>query len=142
MDPLSFNVLGENGSFRESPFTEFFNPTDTTPPFFQAFHPDFLAILGKNPSIRSIASNPGFAFAHEAPIWVSSTDEIFFASNDGGPLGMSDLDHNNQVGKISLKEAQEAISKVSGIQAVNITVTKVVSLFQHSIGFVFTYSEA
>lgn len=129
MDPLTFNVLGQNGSFRDSSFTQFFNPTNTSPPFFQAFHPDFLTVLGKNPSIRAIASNPGFAFAHEAPIWLPSTDEIFFASNDGGALGMSDLDHNNQVSKISLKEAQEAISKTSGTRDVNITVTKVQSYF-------------
>lgn len=38
---------------------------------------------------------------------------------------MSDIDHNNQVSKISLKEAEEAISKVSGTQDVNVTVTKV-----------------
>ncbi|CAL1710465.1 unnamed protein product [Somion occarium] len=124
IDPLDFNVLSQNGAFRDSSFTEFFNPTNSTPPFFQVFHPDFLSILGKKPSIRAIAANPEFAFAHEAPIWLPGTDEVFFASNDGGPLGMSDIDHNNQVSKVSLKDVSAAIARVSGHADVNVTVTK------------------
>ena len=96
VDPLSFNVLGNNGSFRTDVFSQLFNPTNTSPPFFQVFHPDFLKILGPSATIRAVAANPTFAFAHEAPIWVPHTDEVFFASNDGGALGMSDIDHNNQ----------------------------------------------
>ena len=61
-------------------------------------------MLGPNASIRLISQNETFAFAHEAPIWVPATDEVFFASNDGGALGMSDIDHNSQVSKISLKD--------------------------------------
>jgi len=124
VDPLSFTVLGENGTFRNDSFTPF-NPTATAPPFFQVFDPAFLTILGSNPSLRAVASNPEFAFAHEAPIWDPSTDEVFFASNDGGPLGMSDIDHNNQVAKISLQEVFQAFqSASSNTSAVNVTVTK------------------
>ncbi|KAI9057698.1 D-lactonohydrolase-like protein [Trametes sanguinea] len=125
VDPRSFAVLGINGPFRQSSFTEFFNPTNTTPPFFQVFHPDFLQILGPTGTIRAVAANPTFAFAHEAPIWVPETDEVFFASNDGGALGMSDINHNNQVSKISLKEVAAAIKAAGrGIAPVNVTVTK------------------
>ncbi|KAI0084603.1 D-lactonohydrolase-like protein [Irpex rosettiformis] len=124
VDPLQFAVLGQNATFRSSSFTEFFNPTNTTPPFFQAFDPAFLDILGSNPSIRVIASNPGFAFAHEAPIWVQKTNEVFFASNDGGPLGFSDIDHNNQVSKVSLNEVDVAIKNArDATSALNVTVT-------------------
>lgn len=115
MDPLSFAVLGVNGSFRDG-LTPF-NPTNTTAPFFQIFNNDFLAILGNNPSIRVIAENDSFAFAHEAPIWMPDTDEVFFASNDGGALGMSDLNHNNQYSFISLKDAE----KLGKGQLVNFT---------------------
>ncbi|KAF9465894.1 calcium-dependent phosphotriesterase [Collybia nuda] len=112
VDPRSFAVLGGvNATFRESSFETSFNPTSTAPPFFQIFDPSFLTILGPNPSIRQVASNSTFAFAHEAPVYVSATDEVFFASNDGGPLGMSDLDHNSVVGKISLKDVDTAIAK-------------------------------
>ena len=119
-------MLGNNGSFRTDVFSQLFNPTNTSPPFFQVFHTDFLEILGPSATIRAVAANPTFAFAHEAPVWVPETDEVFFASNDGGALGMSDIDHNNQVSSISLKEVGEAIQKVGGgTAAVNVTVTKV-----------------
>ncbi|KAI0696584.1 calcium-dependent phosphotriesterase [Cytidiella melzeri] len=127
VDPLHFSVMGQNGPFRSSSFTEFFNPTNTTPPFFQAFDPGFLDILGPNPSIRVVAANAGFAFAHEAPIWLKPTNEVFFASNDGGPLGFSDIDHNNHVSKISLNDVQAAIkSSGSSTSALNVTVTPLV----------------
>ena len=126
VDPLTFNVLGINGSFRESAVTEFFNPTNTTPPFFQVFDSGFLKILGPNATIRAVAANPGFAFAHEAPIWNPKTDEVFFASQDGGALGFSDIDHNNRVSKINLGEVAQAIQKAGpGAPPVNVTVTKV-----------------
>ncbi|TBU23473.1 calcium-dependent phosphotriesterase [Dichomitus squalens] len=126
VDPLTFNVLGINGSFRESSVTEFFNPTNTTAPFFQVFDSEFLQILGPNATIRAIAANPGFAFAHEAPIWVPETDEVFFASQDGGALGFSDVNHNNQVSKISLSEVAAAIeASDSSVAPVNVSVTKI-----------------
>ncbi|KAF8880553.1 D-lactonohydrolase-like protein [Infundibulicybe gibba] len=111
IDPRSFAVLGPNETFRSSSFNELFNPTSTAPPFFQIFDKGFLSILGDSPSIHEVASNPNFAFAHEAPIYNMPTDEVFFASNDGGPLGESDLNHNNLVGKISLTEIEAALAR-------------------------------
>lgn len=112
MDPLSFAVLGPNGHFRNNSFTQLFNPTNTQVPFFQVFDKAFLNILGPNPAFHEVAANATFAFAHEAPIFFPDTDEVFFASNDGGPLGMSDLNHNNQVGKISMKDVDAAFASV------------------------------
>lgn len=127
VNPQSFAVLGTNGSFRESATASTLNPTNTSPPFFQVFHPDFVTkILGQSASIRVVASNPGFAFAHEAPIWVPATDEVFFASNGGGALGFSDIDHNNQVAKISLDEVTRAAdASRSKTTPLNVTVTAV-----------------
>ena len=123
-DPLAFNVLGVNGSFRKDAITEFFNPTNTTPPFFQVFDPDFLKILGPNATIRSIASNPQFLFAHDAPVWIPETDEVFFSSYYGPP-GFN-IDHNNYVSKISLGEVSQAIEAAGpGVPSVNVSVTKV-----------------
>lgn len=72
-----------------------------------------------------IASNDSYAFAHEAPIWVEGTDEVFFAANSGGSLGMSDIDHNSKVGKVSLKEAEKALSAPGNNGNVQIKVTEV-----------------
>ncbi|KAG5730841.1 Gluconolactonase [Termitomyces sp. T112] len=111
VDPRLFAVIGgSNITFRESSFSTFFNPTSTAPPFFQIFDSAFLTILGPNPSIREVASNSTFAFAHEAPVYVSDTNEVFFASNDGGPLGMSDLNHSNVIGKINLTDVDTALA--------------------------------
>ena len=125
VDPLTFNVLGVNGSLRKDAITEFFNPTNTTPPFFQVFDPDFLKILGPNATIRSIASNPQFLFAHDAPVWIPETDEVFFSSYYGPP-GFN-IDHNNYVSKISLGEVARAIDEAAGpgVPPVNVSVTKV-----------------
>jgi gluconolactonase len=121
IDPRSFAVLGDNATFREDSFNTYFNPTSTPPPFFQVFDEAFLSILGPNPSIRQVASNSTFAFAHEAPIYVAATDEVFFVSNDGGPLGLSDLNNNNLVGKISLKDVDAAFAANETV--VNVPVT-------------------
>ncbi|KAF9451568.1 calcium-dependent phosphotriesterase [Macrolepiota fuliginosa MF-IS2] len=123
VDPASFAVLPKDGPFRTDA-NKVFNPTNTTPPFFQIFNTGFLSILGSTPSINVIATNPDFAFAHEAPIYVPETDEVFFCSNAGGPLGMSDINNNNKVFKISLAEAEAAMD-ANGGGDVNVTVTEV-----------------
>jgi len=105
IDPRSFNVIGPNGIFRND--SEFFNPTNSTPPFFQVFDRAFLDVLGERASVRLIAENETFAFAHEAPVWIPGRDEVFFSSNDGGALGMSDLNHSNRVSRVELKGVRE-----------------------------------
>ncbi|KAF7369082.1 SGL domain-containing protein [Mycena venus] len=99
VDPQSFAVLGANGTFRQSSFDSGFNPTGTEPPFFQIFDLAFLEVLGKAPTITEIASN---------------------STNDGGPLGMSDIDHNNKVGRIDLKDLPANLNGT----AINIPVTE------------------
>lgn len=47
---------------------------------------------------------------------------MFFASNAGGDLGQSDLEHNNRVGKISMAAVEAALKSNT---TVNIPVTEV-----------------
>lgn len=127
VDLLSSAVLlpRGQGAFRNNSFTQFFNPNNATPPFFQIFDWSFVdRIPGNSPSFHEIASNPTFAFAHEAPIYVSDTDEVFFASSAGSPLGHSDLEHNNQVGKIRVTDAVNALAGQGSNATVKITVTE------------------
>ena len=116
--------MGPNATFRTSssdPRT-FFNPTSTEPPFFQVFDEAFLSILGESASIHQVAVNNTFAFAHEAPIYNEETDELFFASNDGGALGNSDIDHNNVVSKISMTEVERQLAEaINGTVDVPVT---------------------
>lgn len=86
-----------------------FNPTNASPPFFQVFHPDFHAVLGKDPSVRRIAINTTFAsgFAYEAPVYNPPTDEIFFVSEVFPPE--SSFNHSNRMSKINLTVVEAAI---------------------------------
>lgn len=122
VNPRSYAVLGTNGNFRPNGLSApFFNPTNSSPPFFQAFDRDFLSILGPNPYIREMSSNDAYAFAHEAPIYVQATNEIFFASNAGGAKGNSNLDRNNAVNKINLTEVELALEGTGGVVNVSFT---------------------
>ncbi|KAJ7056732.1 calcium-dependent phosphotriesterase [Mycena amicta] len=118
--PSSFAALGANATFRTNSFDAGFNPTNTTPPFFQIFDERFLDVLGERATITEIAANATFAFAHEAPIYDPLQDAVFFVSNDGGALGMSDIDHNNKVGRINLKDLPKNLNGT----AINIPVTE------------------
>ncbi|EJD51262.1 calcium-dependent phosphotriesterase [Auricularia subglabra TFB-10046 SS5] len=86
--------------------TELFTPGHKfTEPIFQIYDREFLQVLGPSPSISLVAQNDAFMFAHEAPVWVEKTDEVFFCSNAGWPP--SSLRRTNVLSKISLREAQE-----------------------------------
>jgi gluconolactonase len=125
VDPKSFAVLPDNFTFRTDSFNQLFNPTNSQEfPIFQIFNPAFLDIIGPSPSISEIASNSTFAFAHEAPIYVSDTDEVFFASNDGGPLGLSGINQNNAIFRLNLTEAERMLGS-GGNQTVNVPITQV-----------------
>ncbi|EJT98527.1 calcium-dependent phosphotriesterase [Dacryopinax primogenitus] len=84
----------------------YFNPQNLTPPFFQIFDEGFFTILGDSPSIRLITENDSYAFAHEAPVYLPEKNELWFSSNDGGPLGMSNRFTDNKIWKINLDEAE------------------------------------
>lgn len=124
IDRKKYNVLGADGtnsSFRS--YSDPWNPTNSSAPFFQVFDDEFYDIIGEDPWIHEISSDPTFAFAHEAPVWVPDTDEVFLCSNAGGALGRSGLDANNQVARISLKEVDEAMGGAP--QDVNVSHSKV-----------------
>ncbi|KDR73371.1 hypothetical protein GALMADRAFT_142472 [Galerina marginata CBS 339.88] len=114
--PSSFAVLGQNATFRQNGFVEHFNPTNSSPPFLQIFHPDFLTVLGPNAFVRTIAINTTFAsgFAFEAPIFNAPTNEIFFASSVFVPE--SSFTHSNRISKINMTLVEIALAqKVANI---------------------------
>ena len=83
-------------------------------------------MLGKGARITEVARNDSLAFAHEAPVWDPKTEDVYFASNAGGALGMSGLHANNRVGKISLKGLGREV--LNGT-AINLPVTYVGGFF-------------
>ncbi|KAG2360410.1 hypothetical protein BDR07DRAFT_1412690 [Suillus spraguei] len=114
IDPLLYNVVGANYTEWRNSSAIGFNPTNTTPPFVQVFDPSFLDITGPSATIRKIASNPGFAFAHEAPIYVPDLNLVFFASNAGGALGYSGWYNNSVVSMINMTEVDMALDSTTG----------------------------
>ena len=91
-----------------------FNPTNSTPPFIQIFDPSFLEITGPNATIRLVASHPGFAFAHEAPIYVPDIHAVFFSSKGGGDLSYSGWYNNSVVSVLNMTEVENALAGTMG----------------------------
>ncbi|KAG1764826.1 hypothetical protein EDD22DRAFT_978950 [Suillus occidentalis] len=110
IDPLLYNVVGANYTEWRNSSTVGFDPTMTAPPFIQVFDPSFLDIIGSSATIRSIASNPGFAFAYEAPIYVPDLNAVFFAS---GP-GYNGWYNNGVVSMINMTEVDAALASTTG----------------------------
>ncbi|KAG2143162.1 hypothetical protein BD769DRAFT_1625719 [Suillus cothurnatus] len=114
INPLMYNVVGANYTEWRNLSTVGFDPTNTAPPFIQVFDPSFLNVTGSSATIRLITSNPGFAFAHEAPIYVPDLNAVFFSSNDGGPLGYNGWYNNSVVSMINMTEVDMALASTTG----------------------------
>jgi gluconolactonase len=114
IDPLLYNVVGANYTKWRNSSAAGFNPTNTTPPFIQVFDSSFLDITGPSATIRKIASNPGFSFAHEAPIYVSDLNLVFFANTGGGALAYSGWYNNSVVSMINMTEVDMALASTTG----------------------------
>jgi gluconolactonase len=109
-----FSAVGANYAEWRNLSTIGFNPTNTASPFIQVFDPSFLKVTGPSATIRQITSNPGFAFAHEAPIYVPDLNVVFFTSNDGGPLGYNGWYNNSVVSMINMTEVDMALTATTG----------------------------
>ncbi|KAG1840389.1 calcium-dependent phosphotriesterase [Suillus subalutaceus] len=114
IDPLLYNDVGANYTKWRNSSAIGFNPTNTAPPFIQVFDRSFLNITGPSATIRKIASNPGFAFAHEAPIYVQDLNLVIFASARGGALGYSGWYNNSVVSMINMTEVDMALASTTG----------------------------
>ncbi|KAI9566142.1 calcium-dependent phosphotriesterase [Boletus coccyginus] len=127
INPLEYNVVGANyAQWRTNDSSVGFNPTNTTPPFIQIFDPSFLEVSGVDATIRLVASYPGFAMAHEAPIYVPELNIVFFASNAGGTLGYNGWHNNSVVWMVNMTEVDNALAATTGgvnvpIQTLNLS---------------------
>ncbi|KAH9476485.1 Lactonohydrolase oryL [Psilocybe cubensis] len=119
ISPPTFAVLGATGNFRNSSFTEFFNPTATEPPFFQIFDNTFLDILGPNPTFNIVSTNDILEFfAHEAPVFVKETNELFFVGFD---------QTQNVFNKLNMTAVEQALEGINGtnITSINVPATQI-----------------
>ncbi|KAJ9127381.1 hypothetical protein QFC24_000788 [Naganishia onofrii] len=77
---------------------------------FHVYDPEFYAIIGPNPKLSRVFSNPDYAGAHEAAVYDEPTNTLFFAANAGGPKGFSGLNSTNRVFRMNVTEAERAAS--------------------------------
>jgi gluconolactonase len=121
INPLDYNVVGADyAQWRTNDSFVGFNPTNTNPPFIQVFDPSFLEVTGLDATIRLVASHPGFAVAHEAPIYVPDLNVVFFASNAGGTLGYSGWYNDSVVSMLDMTEVDNALAAAAGDVTVEI----------------------
>ncbi|KAH8920765.1 calcium-dependent phosphotriesterase [Atractiella rhizophila] len=63
-------------------FSSYPNLTESQLPAIVVYNKAFEHILGSSPELFSIATNDDpNSFAHEAPVWIQETNEVFFCSN-------------------------------------------------------------
>ncbi|KAL7945052.1 gluconolactonase-like protein [Trichoderma barbatum] len=85
---------------------------------FHVYHPDFIHILGSNPTLTLIADSGTNPLFHEAFIWYPFTDEVFFAQSAGPLSAGTGLKKSSLILKVSLDEAmavsgeRDAVGKV------------------------------
>jgi gluconolactonase len=72
-------------------------------PAFLVYQPEFCHILGQSPSLRVVAQEDSYPFAHEAGVWIPSTREVFFTSNQFFPEGSSKK--KIHISKLSIPES-------------------------------------
>ncbi|KAF9011403.1 hypothetical protein BDQ17DRAFT_1322291 [Cyathus striatus] len=115
ISPKSFNVLGENATFRQSSFnsSQAFNPNGKKAPFIQVLDKTFSSVLGPNPIFRQVSFNASFGFAFEGPIYIPETDEIFFSTSpilDTAPAPPI----SNSIAKVKLADVEQALANDDG----------------------------
>ncbi|RSL84901.1 hypothetical protein BHE90_000355 [Fusarium euwallaceae] len=77
---------------------------------FHIYDDEFLDVIGSDPSLTLIATSESDPIFHEAVVWHSPKDEVFFVQNAGAPAAGTGLNKSSIIQKISLKEA-EAVRK-------------------------------
>lgn len=102
-----------------------------TPPYFQVYDERFTAILGPNPTIRVIVENDTFAFAHDGPIWVEETDEVFFSGGrtEGRPVIIFELFNGTlrlNSGQVSVINLNDLKTSPTGL--INFTIVREITL--------------
>jgi gluconolactonase len=74
---------------------------------FAVYSKEFFDVVGDDPDLKLIAEETAFPFAHEAGIWIPSTREVFFTSNQFRP---NDTAKHKiiTISKIRIPESREA----------------------------------
>ncbi|KAK3995728.1 hypothetical protein QBC44DRAFT_283143 [Cladorrhinum sp. PSN332] len=111
IDQKSFNVLpsvptAEEYNASSPPWTPLnFTSAQLVDKPFHIYDPEFLDIIGPNPTFTIVAETPKDPIFHEAVVWNKATNEAFFVQNAGNPDAGTGLNKSAAIFKISLREA-------------------------------------
>ncbi|KAL7939389.1 gluconolactonase-like protein [Trichoderma chlorosporum] len=86
---------------------------------FHVYHPDFIHILGENPTLTLIADSGTDPLFHEAVVWYPPTDEVFFAQSAGPLAAGTGLKKSSLILKVSLDEAMAVSSERDAVGGTN-----------------------
>ncbi|KAK4064362.1 hypothetical protein Trihar35433_7879 [Trichoderma harzianum] len=89
---------------------------------FHVYHPDFIHILGANPTLTLIADSGTDPLFHEAVVWYPPTDEVFFAQSAGPLAAGTGLKKSSAILKVSLEEAMAVSSERDAVGKVQVHV--------------------
>ncbi|UKZ49099.1 hypothetical protein TrVGV298_003338 [Trichoderma virens] len=89
---------------------------------FHVYHPDFIHILGSNPTLTLIADSGTDPLFHEAVVWYPPTDEVFFAQSAGPLAAGTGLTKSSLILKVSLNEAMAVSSERNAVGKVQVHV--------------------
>jgi sugar lactone lactonase YvrE len=77
----------------------------TPSPSFQLFDSRARGLVDNNSHVLVLVENKdNYAFAHEAPVYFSDSDQLYFCSDAGGKTGRSNSTTNNRVFQIKVQD--------------------------------------
>ncbi|KAF4993112.1 hypothetical protein FGRMN_6727 [Fusarium graminum] len=111
IDQKSFNVLDRVPPQSEAnATTEFLWPGVTheslTKRPFHVYDPEFLDIIGRDPTLTLIATSDTDPIFHEAVVWSPGTSDVFFTQNAGDPAAGTGLRKSSVIQRIALSDAE------------------------------------
>jgi gluconolactonase len=87
---------------------------------FHIYDDEFYDVIGKTPSLTTIATSASDPLFHEAVTWNPPTDEVFFVQNAGPIPAGTGLNKSAIIQKISLADAEQV--RKGALKAVPVTV--------------------
>ncbi|KAI8954418.1 gluconolactonase [Xylaria longipes] len=91
---------------------------------FHVYDDEFYDVIGTNPTLTLIANSGTDPLFHEAVVWYSPTNEVFFGQNAGAPAAGTGLNKSAIIQKISLAEAESVSTKRNATGLVKVHVVK------------------
>jgi gluconolactonase len=92
--------------------------TSLTAKPFHIYDPDFLSVIGSDPTLTLLADSGTNPLFHEAVVWHPETDEVFFVQSSGSVAAGTGLNKSSIIQKISLAQLTQSNNVTTGMVTV------------------------